>query len=66
MRPSVSFEVTSTRSMRTIMRSGGSGASTAGVKANGLECDLCHVGCTFLPPHQQAACHALCNATLCP
>jgi len=52
--------------MVPVMRGLSSEGAVRGVSASSVECDICHFGCTFLPPQEQAACHVLCNLTLCP
>lgn len=52
--------------MKPVQRGMATGAIARGVQASSAECDLCHFGCTFLPPQEAALCHIACDLTLCP
>jgi len=66
MRPSGNIAITGMRDMAPVRRGQSSSPAVKAVAPSSVECGICHAGCTFLPPGQQAACHAICDVTLCP
>ena len=66
MKRTLTRKLSSSANMVPVMRGLSSESAVRGVSASSVECDICHLGCTFLPPQEQAACHVLCNLTLCP
>lgn len=66
MKRTLRREPASTADMKPVQRGMATGAIARGVQASSAECDLCHFGCTFLPPQEAALCHIACDLTLCP
>lgn len=62
MRPSANFTLTRSSDVAVaIPRSSATSGASRGVKASGIECDLCYLGCQFLSGPEQAACYLACD-----
>jgi hypothetical protein len=67
MKWTLNRRLTSSAEMSPVTRGLSTAAVAHGVAASSTECDLCHFGCSFLPPKEAQACHIACNLSpLCP
>ena len=66
MKPSIQLSITGISGHMPVQRGRSDTKLSAFVGASrGAECQICHFGCSQLPPEYQAACHLACDLAVC-